>query len=120
MAENILQCRRYCSDPEAANLLRPSTFTGGSRFTKCVFIDESSASAAQLSLLYLIICEPIFYLEEGLNVNPFYGTNTLFLLKADRLHPRDYPHKPYDHRYTDKYVLRVVEIHEGPCEPRQS
>ena len=55
-----------------------STFSAGSRFTKCVVIDEGSAGAAQLSLLYFIICEPIFYLEEGLNVSLLYGTNTPF------------------------------------------
>ena len=26
------------------------------------------------------------------------------MLKADRLHPRDYPHRPTDYRHTDKHL----------------
>ncbi len=42
-----------------------------------------------------------------------------YKLKADRRHPRDYPHMPTDNRHTDKH-LRLVMTPIAVCCTRQS
>ena len=43
------------------------------------------------------------------------GTMYSNKLKADRLHPRDYPHMPTEYRHTDKHLRLVMTLNAHCC-----
>ncbi len=57
----------------------------------------------------------LFFLTVNSAFSPI--TQIYWLIKADRLHPRNYLHTPTNYRHTDNY-LRLVMVVVAPCCPR--